>query len=51
MVSTSRIGIAAGEGYAEGGGHRLLARRGPAFLGLIFWLFGPHLIVAQLAKF
>lgn len=45
------IGIAAGEGYAEGGVPTAYWPVGyPAFLGLIFWLFGPHLIVAQLAN-
>ena len=45
------IGIAAGSGYSEGGLPTAYWPIGyPAFLGLVFWLFGNHVVAAQLAN-
>jgi 4-amino-4-deoxy-L-arabinose transferase-like glycosyltransferase len=45
------IGIAAGNGYSEAGVPTAYWPVGyPAFLGLVFWLFGPYIIAAQLAN-
>jgi hypothetical protein len=44
-------GIAAGSGYSEGGLPTAYWPVGyPAFLGLVFWLFGSHVIAAQVVN-
>jgi 4-amino-4-deoxy-L-arabinose transferase-like glycosyltransferase len=47
----SALGIASGKGYSEGGYPTAFWPVGyPGFLGVIFWLFGKHEILGQIAN-